>query len=164
LTNSTKSDGTFDDYVSQVEAARILGVTKQAMTYLVRQSYLATKAIAGLKFVLRSDVEFLASMSKGRPSKQIQAKEKPSKKSFAGIGPKNLENYVTQAEAARIRRVSQQAIANLIRRNKLNPVTVAGRSLILRSEVEQFVPRSKPSVLPRKAASKGPSKEKPSKQ
>jgi len=102
-------------------------------------------------------------MSKGRPSKQIQAKEKPSKKSFAGIGPKNLENYVTQAEAARIRRVSQQAIANLIRRNKLNPVIVAGRSLVLRSEVEKFVPRSKSGAPPKKVRSKGSSKEEPSK-
>jgi plasmid maintenance system antidote protein VapI len=163
LTYSTKSDEIFGDYVSQVKAARILGVTKQAITYLVRQGYLTTKAIAGLTFVLRSDVEFLAARSKGRPSKQIHAKENRSKKSVAGIGPKNLEKYATQAEAARIRGVSQQAIANLIRRGKLLAVAVAGRTLVLRSEVEAFVPQSKPGLSPKKAASKVSAKAKSSK-
>jgi DNA-binding XRE family transcriptional regulator len=163
LTYSTKGDETFGDYVSQVEAARILGVTKQAMTYLIRQGYLTTRAIAGLTFVLRSDVEFLAARSKGRPSKQIHVTEKSSKKSVAGIGPKNIENYATQAEAARIRGVSQQAIANLIRRGKLNRVIVAGRSLVLRSEVEAFVPQSRPDLPSRKATSKGSAKTKSSK-
>ena len=162
MTYSTKSDEIFGDYVSQVEAARILGVTKQAITYLVRQGYLTTNGIAGLTFVLRSDVEFLAARSNGHPSKQIHAKERPSKKSVAGIGPNKLENYVTQAEAARIRGVSQQAIANLIRRGKLNPVIVAGRTLLLRSQVEAFVPQSKPGLATRKAASKGSAKAKSS--
>jgi predicted DNA-binding protein YlxM (UPF0122 family) len=51
----------------------------------------------------------------------------------------NLENYISQVEAARMRGVSKQAIADLIRRGRLTTVKVADRNLVLRSEVEGFV-------------------------
>jgi hypothetical protein len=54
-----------------------------------------------------------------------------------------VENYISQAEAARIRGVSNQAIADLISRGRLTTVSVAGRTLVLRSEVEAFVPQPK---------------------
>jgi hypothetical protein len=50
---------------------------------------------------------------------------------------------ISQAEAARIRGVSQQAIANLIRRGRLASTEIAGRTLVLRSEVETFIPKPK---------------------
>jgi hypothetical protein len=53
------------------------------------------------------------------------------------------DDWISQAEAARIRSVSQQAIANLIKRGRLTPVKVAGRILVLRSEVEAFVAQPK---------------------
>jgi hypothetical protein len=62
------------------------------------------------------------------------------------------EELISQAEAARIRGVSQQAIANLIRRGRLISTLVAGRTLVLRSEVEAFVPKPKLGRPPKKAA------------
>ena len=59
---------------------------------------------------------------------------------------------ISQAEAARIRGVSQQAIANLIRRGRLASALVAGRTLVLRSEVEAFVPKPKLGRPPKKTA------------
>jgi hypothetical protein len=61
--------------------------------------------------------------------------------------------------------VSKQAIADLIRRGRLTTVSVAGRTLVLRSEVEAFVPKPKlgrpPKKAPdRKAASKKAQKKK----
>jgi hypothetical protein len=53
------------------------------------------------------------------------------------------EKYISQAQAARHRGVSDQAIANLIRRGRLTTVRVAGRTLVLRSEIELFVVRPK---------------------
>jgi excisionase family DNA binding protein len=64
----------------------------------------------------------------------------------------NLDKYISQAEAARIRGVSKQAIADLIRRGRLTKVSVAGRALVLRSEVEAFVAQPKLGRPPRKAA------------
>ncbi|WP_407641114.1 helix-turn-helix domain-containing protein [Bryocella elongata] len=49
-----------------------------------------------------------------------------------------LDELVSQAEAARIRGVSKQAIANLIKRGRLRTTTVARRILLHRSEVELF--------------------------
>jgi hypothetical protein len=61
-----------------------------------------------------------------------------------------LEDYISQAEAARIRGVSKQAIADLIKRGRLSKVTLAGRSLVLLSEVKAFVPKPKLGRPPKK--------------
>jgi Helix-turn-helix domain len=61
---------------------------------------------------------------------------------------------ISQAEAARIRGVSQQAIANLIRRGRLASVSVAGRTLVLRTDVETFIPKPKQGRPPKKAGRK----------
>ncbi|HXC95399.1 MAG TPA: helix-turn-helix domain-containing protein [Edaphobacter sp.] len=54
-----------------------------------------------------------------------------------------LDEFISQAEAARFRGVSKQAIANLIQRGRLTTVKIAGRTLLLRSEVETFAPQPK---------------------
>jgi len=53
---------------------------------------------------------------------------------------KELEEWVSQAEAARLRRVSRQAISNLIRRGKLATLTVGGQRFVRREEVLNFNP------------------------
>ncbi|PYP82356.1 MAG: hypothetical protein DMF61_26610 [Blastocatellia bacterium AA13] len=54
--------------------------------------------------------------------------------------PKNLDDMISQAEAARIRGVTPQAIGHLIKAGKLKTVMVAGRVLVFRSEIENFTP------------------------
>jgi hypothetical protein len=55
--------------------------------------------------------------------------------------------------------VSDQAIAALIRRGRLTPVEVAGRIVVLRSEIEGFVARPKfGNPPPKKTTSKKVSK------
>jgi predicted DNA-binding protein (UPF0251 family) len=63
-----------------------------------------------------------------------------------------LEDYISQAEAARIRGVSKQAIADLIKRGRLSKATIAGRSLVLQSEVMAFVPKPKMGRPPKKGS------------
>lgn len=62
-----------------------------------------------------------------------------------------LDAWISQAEAARIRGVTPQAIAGLIQRGHLTTIKVAGRVLVLRSEVERYTPHS--AGRPRKSAS-----------
>lgn len=50
-------------------------------------------------------------------------------------------DWISQAEAARIRRVSRQAISRLIKRGRLNTTTVAGYVLVSRKDVVEFKPR-----------------------
>jgi excisionase family DNA binding protein len=63
---------------------------------------------------------------------------------------RDLDNLISQVEAARLRGVSKQAIANLIKRGRLTTTTVAGRTLLLRSEVESFVAQPKLGRPPKK--------------
>ena len=63
----------------------------------------------------------------------------------------NLLDWISQAEAARIRGVSQERIRQLVQEGRLQSIEVAGRKLVRRSEVEAFVP--KPEGRPRKKAS-----------
>jgi predicted DNA-binding protein (UPF0251 family) len=139
-TDKTKGDE-FGEYISQTEAARIIGVTKQTMSKLVRKGRFTTRAAAGRALVLRIEAEAYVARSAGRPTKEAQAKSKTFKRRPDNDYKKDSAKYVSQAEAARIRKVSQTAIANLIRRGRLKTVSAGGRVLVLRTEVEAFVPQ-----------------------
>jgi hypothetical protein len=52
----------------------------------------------------------------------------------------NPEELVGQATAARMRGVSKQAIANLIRRGKLKAVMIDNHIFVLKKDVEKFKP------------------------
>ncbi len=52
----------------------------------------------------------------------------------------DLSELITQAEAARLRHVSRSAISDLVKRNKLRSIEIAGRSLVFRSEVLSYEP------------------------
>ncbi len=49
--------------------------------------------------------------------------------------------WISQAEAARLRGVSRQAIAKLVNQSRLRALTVAGHSLVFRKDVENYQPR-----------------------
>ena len=119
----------------------MVGTTTQAMSNLVRKGYFTTKTVAGRILVHRSEVESFVPRPKGRPTKEMQARTKPAKKPLEVIDRRNPGKYISQAEAGRIRGVSKQAIADLIRRGRLTTVSVAGRTLVLRTEVEAFEPQ-----------------------
>ena len=52
-----------------------------------------------------------------------------------------FEDLITQAEAARLRGVTQVAIADLIRRGRLRAVEVAGRKHLRRGDILNFAQR-----------------------
>jgi excisionase family DNA binding protein len=55
--------------------------------------------------------------------------------------------WISQAEAARIRGVSPQAITRLIQKGRFKPLEVGGRLLLKRTEVENY--RAKQSGRPK---------------
>ena len=72
-----------------------------------------------------------------------------------------LSVFVSQAEAARMKKVSPQAISELVKRGRLKSYTIGGRRFLKRAEVEAFQPKSpgpqskrdgKKAVKPRKPA------------
>lgn len=52
----------------------------------------------------------------------------------------DLEDLITQAEAARLRGVSREAIYGLVARGKLQTVEIGGQKFVRRSEVENYTP------------------------
>lgn len=55
-----------------------------------------------------------------------------------GIAP---SDWISQAEAARLRGVSRQAISKLVRQGRLMTIEIGGRRLVNRVEVIAFKPR-----------------------
>ncbi len=53
----------------------------------------------------------------------------------------DLSDLITQADAARLREVSREAIADLITRGRLSTVEIAGQKFVKRSEIENFAAR-----------------------
>lgn len=66
---------------------------------------------------------------------------------------KAFGDLITQAEAARLRGVTQVAIADLIRRGRLSPVEIAGRKHLRRADVLGFT--EKPPGRPSRPAGGG---------
>jgi predicted DNA-binding protein (UPF0251 family) len=140
-----------EKYISKAEAARVIGTTRQTMFNLVRRGHFTTKVVTGRVLVLRAEVEKYVARPMGRPPKREVAHKKPSKTTQK---EDSKTEYFSQAEAARHRGVSKQAIAELIQRGRLTPVELAGRVVVLRSEIEGFVARPKFGNPPKKATSK----------
>ncbi|MFL6606336.1 MAG: helix-turn-helix domain-containing protein [Steroidobacteraceae bacterium] len=61
------------------------------------------------------------------------------------------ENWISQAEAARIRGVSRQAIAKLVAASRLATFRIGGRKFVSKSDVLRFeaLPAGRPKVRPR---------------
>jgi excisionase family DNA binding protein len=58
-----------DDLISQAEAARLRGVSRQAIRKLVEAGRFSVVAIGGRQFVRRSEVMAYAPLQAGRPRK-----------------------------------------------------------------------------------------------
>lgn len=68
----------------------------------------------------------------------------------------DFKDWITQAEAARVRGVSQERIRKLIQQGRLQCAEIGGRKFVRRSEVEAFVPlvggRPRKKAAPKKRA------------
>jgi len=60
----------------------------------------------------------------------------------------SCDEWISQAEAARLRGVSRQAIARLIKKGRFRVLQIAGKILLKRTDVEAFEPE--PAGRPRK--------------
>ena len=55
------------DWITQAEAARLRGTTRQAIAKLIKQKRLATLEVGGRRFVRRQDVLAYEPLQAGRP-------------------------------------------------------------------------------------------------
>jgi len=68
-----------EDWISQAAAARIRGVSQQAIKILIVRGWLQSFKIGGKILVRRSEVESFEPMPIGRPSKKSMGKKEPKK-------------------------------------------------------------------------------------
>jgi len=62
----------------------------------------------------------------------------------------SLDDWISQAEAARIRGVTRQAIAKLVNQNRLRTLLIGGHTLVYRQDVEDFKRKQSGSSADRK--------------
>jgi excisionase family DNA binding protein len=69
---------------------------------------------------------------------------------LGGKPTKNFDpaQWISQANAAEMRGVSRQAIARLVKKGRFTTLSIGGKTLLKRSEVEEFKPRP-PGPLPK---------------
>jgi predicted DNA-binding protein (UPF0251 family) len=147
--------GDLGKYVSQAEAARIIGTTNQTVANLIRRGQFTTVTVAGRVLILRAEAEKYVARPKGGSLKKLFRRESRGNQTLRKTQKEGPETYISQAEAARIREVSQQAIVNLIRRGRLRSVNIASRTLLYRTEVEAFVASPKTGRPPKKKTTTG---------
>ena len=179
-------------WISQAGAARLRGVTRAAIASLVKRNRFKTLEIGEKTLLSRADIENFQPQPRGpKPKerhKEVESTLTPDRRlstaeqSESRISSKKNQNinrlnkstkqsqqsvkpgdWISQAEAARIRGVSQQAIVNLIRRGRLTTVNMAGRTVVLRTEVENFTAQLKGGRPSKQVVNKKSANDKPSK-
>jgi hypothetical protein len=141
-TNSAKpATQNSDEWISKGDASRLRGVSRQAMWDLVRRGRLTTRIIAGRICVSRSEVMNFKRIPRGPAANYPRVKYKPK----AGKRKKKKPTYdpskwISKIEAGRVMGVTYLVIADLIRRRRFRTLQVEGKTLVLRSAVENFKP------------------------
>lgn len=76
----------------------------------------------------------------GNPAKQAGSPEKIFKKGLQSQPVFNPLEWISQAEAARIREVSRQAIRKLVLKGRLQTLEIGGRIFVSRKDVITYQP------------------------
>ena len=143
MTTDLQKPRTFNasEWISRSEAARLRKVSRQAIWELVRRKRLATTVFAGRIYLDRSEVMNFKRRARGPASMYLNRESFPEKK-----GKQNKKKgpdpaiWISQMEAADIRGITRQAIADLVRRGYFRTREYAGKTLVLRSQVKSFKP------------------------
>jgi len=126
------------EWISKSEAARLRGVSRQAIWELVKRGRLRPAMVKGRAYLKRAEV-LNFKYGKRRPYSRIPAAELLTrldlKKKY------DLSQWLSLTEAAHALRISPQAITDLIRRRRLKTLVVAERTLISRAGMEKLKPR-----------------------
>lgn len=77
---------------------------------------------------------------KDHPAKNAGKRSKTGKKGSQRQPVSDAGEWITKAEAARVRGVTRQAIAKLVNKGKLATLEIAGHTLVKRAEVVAYKP------------------------
>jgi excisionase family DNA binding protein len=145
MTNSRQKPRTSNsnDWISRSEAARLRGVSRQAVWELVRRGRLTTSVIAGKIRVSRAEVLGFKRRPRGPASDYVSREYYLSKGQSKGKKGKRRKTYdpskwLPAVEAARALGVTRQVVADLIRRRRLRTLERGNQILVFRASLEAF--------------------------
>lgn len=139
-----ESPRTFDasEWISKSQAAKLRGISRQAIWELVKRKRLSTFVFAGRVYLYRSEVLNFKRRVRGPGLK------KKGDKNQKKIDP---AKWISKIEAGKLAGITRQAISNLIQRRRLRTMVVDNKTLVMRSTVDKFLaeqrkkkPKSKP--------------------
>ena len=121
-------------WVSKSEAARLRGVSRQAIWELVKRGRLAPAVYGRRMYLRRSDVLHFKQRKKGRDYRASSAEL------ISTLKRKRLDpgKWFSMTEAAYQLGVTHQVVSALIRRGRLRALSSDGKTLVLRSSLEKF--------------------------
>lgn len=138
-----------EHWISKSEAARLRGVSRQAIWDLVQRGRLVPAAYGHRMYLRRSDVLNLKRRKPGRYNR-VPAAEIINTFRNARLDP---AKWLSMTETSRSLGVTHQVVSALIRRGRLRAFSVNGKTLVLRSTVEKFNserPGPDPGFFPKK--------------
>jgi excisionase family DNA binding protein len=133
-----------DEWISKPEAARLRGVSRQAIWDLVHRGRITSTRFAGRIYVDRAEVMNFTRRPRG-PNGMGYVKGKVVRLKKKNFDP---SKWISMIEAARAMGVTRQVIGDLVRRRRVRTLESAGKTFVQRAGVENFKP------LPRKSKTK----------
>jgi excisionase family DNA binding protein len=118
------------DWMTQAEAARLRSVSRQAINHLVRMGRVRTLVVGRRVLV---NVEDIKNYKPSKPGPKV-SEEQPAARSQAN-------GWITQAEAARQRDVTYQAITHFVKLGRLRTLDIAGAVLVNLEDLNRLKPR-----------------------
>lgn len=121
-------------WITQAEAARLRKVSPTAISRLLRQERLRSKKIAGRRLVYEKDVLNFKPRRRGvgRPSKSVMQTAEASV---------NRDEWITQTEAAKLRKFSLGAIQGAISKGRIRTLKNKSVVFVRKEDVRNYRPR-----------------------
>jgi predicted DNA-binding protein YlxM (UPF0122 family) len=121
------------------------------MAYQVDHGFFTTVTIADRPYLFRSEVENRATgLQDTQSQKKTSFKESAAKK-LVVTTDEDINDLISQAEAARRCKISKQAIAKMLREKILTPVEIGKRVVVRSSEVEVVASERKSRLSKRRS-------------
>jgi predicted DNA-binding protein YlxM (UPF0122 family) len=130
------------EWVSKSEAARLRGVSRQAIWELVKRGRLRPFVQNGRAYLKRADVLNFEYGKRGPysrvPAAEVIARAQLKKIDRAKLKKIDSSKWYSLTEAASALGITPQAVSDLIRRGRLRKLLIAEKTLVQRSSVEKF--------------------------
>ena len=133
------------EWVSKSEAAKLRGVSRQAIWELVRRKRLTTFMFEHRMYLYRSEVMNFKRRPRG-----------PAVEKTGNMKKKNFDptKWISPMAASEIMGVTRQVVSDLVRRRRVRTLISAGKTYVQRAGIEKFMAEQKMTKLPGKPAKK----------